>query len=206
MENPQGNDMIPKQEKGAHKDLKESITLENVDDADDLFVLAKERLLDINNWHKLSGGLSAEFILTDNHGKEAHRPAHTGDYIKIKIPGPGNETGDGYDWVHIEKILYDDYPDANGEAMSMQVRPAPSPLHKEETAHFFKEDATSTFNIERHGRIVLVHYHGRNEVPNTDAGGVINAARNVAVAIGGIMGLSDMQWQKLIKGLIEITE
>ena len=120
MDTPDSNQFVPGQERGAQKDLKESVTLENVDDAEDLFLVAKEKLLDVNNWHKVAEGSSAAFILTDTHGSEVHRPAHTGDYIKIKIPGPANSAGDGFDWVHIEKIF--------NQVTPLGKEPVPNPI------------------------------------------------------------------------------
>lgn len=207
MENTDNHGMVPGQEKGMQKNLKQSVTLESIDDAEDMFLLAKERLTDVNQWYKVAGEKGAKFILTDHHGKEVSRPAHIGDYIKIDIPGPGNAEGDGFDWVHIDKIRYDDYPDDGTETFALLVRPCSSPEKPGgETAHFFSDDSTSTFIVERHNRIVTAHYYGRNELPNTDAEGAMNIVRNVAVAIGGLLGVSDLQWNSLVEGLVAIPE
>src|SRR5690606_27189950 len=134
--------MVPGQEKGMQKNLKQSVTLETIDDAEEMFLVAKDRLTNVNQWYETAGEKGAKFTLTDHHGKELDRHAHIGDYIKIEIPGPGNKQGDGFDWVHIDKIRYDDYPDDGTESMALMVRPCPSPLHQDgETAHFFSEDA-----------------------------------------------------------------
>ncbi|MCD6063881.1 MAG: hypothetical protein K0R82_1792 [Flavipsychrobacter sp.] len=205
MEHPSHD--IPEHEHGAKKSLKHSYSAENADDAEELFVVAKNRLLDVNNWDKTAETTSASFQLTDHHGKDLHRKAHTGDYIKIKIPGPGSKTGDGYDWVHIEQIAYDDYPDEHTEDILMQVRPCSAPTNNDEdVAHFFKEDATSTFIIERHGKLLVAHYYGRNEVPNTNMESPTDMVRNTVVAAGAIIGLSDVQWSNLIKGFLAFEE
>jgi hypothetical protein len=205
MENADKRNMVPGQEKGMQKNLKHSITLESIDDAEEMFLIAKDRLTDVNHWNDVAGKMGAKFSLTDHHGKELHRHAHLGDYIKIDIPGPGNAEGEGFDWVHIDKIIYDDYPDDGTESIAILVRPCNSPTHPDgETAHFFSDDSTSTFIVERHNKIIIAHYYGRNEVPNTDADGILNKVRNVAVAIGGLLGISDIQWQSLIEGLIAI--
>lgn len=195
---------VPPQEQGTHKTHKHSITTEDIEDAEDFFLIAKDRLLDINGWGTLAGAASASFQLTDLHGHEAHRKAHTGDHIRINIPGPGSQTGDGYDWVRIETIAYDDYPDESSESITMRVRPSANPTGEAgDVAHFFKDAATSTFIVERHGKILAAHYYGRNEVPNTAADSLMDKARNVAVATGAMLGLSDVQWKNLVKGLLD---
>lgn len=196
--------LVPRHDEGIQKDLQHHIAAPTREDAEDMFVSAKDRLLDVNAWRVRSGLLSATFALADGHGKPLKRPAHKGDHIKIDIPGPGSATGDGYDWVQIEALEYDDYPDLDLETMAMQVRPCSNPAAKsdEHTAHFFGRLATSMFVIERRGVVLTAYYHGRNEVPNTDAG-LIDEVRNMAVAAGAYLGLSDLQWGTLIKGLVE---
>ncbi len=81
-----------------------SINTHSTDDAEDLFIVAKERLLDINDWRE-----GHTYTLTDGHKRKAHRNAHSGDFIKINTDT----------WVYINKIQYDDYPDIAGESITM---------------------------------------------------------------------------------------
>lgn len=205
MEHPQHE--LPEHEHGAKKDLKHSYNAESAEYAEELFVIAKNRLLDVNNWDKTAEVASATFCLADHHGKDLHRKAHKGDYIRINIPGPGSKTGDGFDWVYIEQIVYDDYPDEHTESILMQVRPASAPTNdNRDIAHFFRDDATSTFVIERHGKLLIAHYYGRNELPNIETEKLIDTIRNAAVAAGAVIGLSDVQWNNLIKGFLKFDD
>ena len=77
----------------------------SIEDAEDLFILAKDRLLDVNDWNEGNGN----YTLTDSHKHKLHRNAHTGDFIKA-----GEEQ-----WLVINKIQYDDYPDVNGESITL---------------------------------------------------------------------------------------
>ncbi len=81
-----------------------SINTHSTDDAEDLFIVAKERLLDVSDWRD-----GYTYTLTDGHKRKAHRNAHSGDFIKTD-----NDT-----WVYINKIQYDDYPDIGGESITM---------------------------------------------------------------------------------------
>src|SRR5687768_11563823 len=106
---PTRHKLVPQQTEGIQKDLKEELLAQDVDEAQEIFVIAKERLLNVNNWNKICDTLSSDFKLTDGEGNEVDRNAHYNDYIRIDIPGPGSQAGDGYDWVLIEAIEYDDF-------------------------------------------------------------------------------------------------
>lgn len=196
--------MTPETQQGVNKHFEQSVVLDSIDDAEDLFVIAKERLLDVNEWHKAAGALSAVFTVTDRTGKELHRHAHKGDQIKIKIPGPGNAEGEGYDWVTVEHIRYDDYPDESAERLMLELKPSPSPLTPDDSiAHFFDKDASSVFVIERVNTKIKAIYYGLNEKPNTEPDSPIDKGRNLLVATTAIAGGSSLQWNALLKGFLE---
>ena len=96
--------IIPTQELGSAIDVTAHAAFETIEEAKTFFQEAQNRLLHINDWHKIAGTLSATFHLTNNHGEEIEGAAKEGCYLKIDIPGPGTATGMGYDWVIIESI------------------------------------------------------------------------------------------------------
>lgn len=194
---------IPQQQKGNQVNVVHKEKLESREDAEQLFETAKKRLLDVSGWGEIASGFSSGFQLTDSHGQEVFRSAQTGDYFKIHIPAPGPESGDGEDWVQIEAIQDETDPAIDLQIVSIKVRPASNPQNPNtETAHFFGEDATSTFVVKRKGNTISAEVHGRNEVPNLHGTGVLDTIRHVAVAIGAILGFSDQQWKNLTQGLI----
>jgi hypothetical protein len=197
-------DMVPRQKKGAETNAEESVTAFSLEEAKLIFMKAKERLLDIDHWHRWSGFGSATFHVTDEKGRRLERSAREGDLVCIDIPGPGNSEGDGKDWVRVEAIE-SSYDAANDyEVFSLVVRPTSNPKSSSgETAHFYSSDATSTYMVQREGRKVWAAEHGRNETPNTDVDKALDKARNAAVALGGMAGLSKLQWKALVKGLLE---
>ena len=86
----------------------------------------------------------------------------------------------------------------------MRVRPASNPKKNESVvAHFLKSEATSSFTIRRYGNVVTASVHGRNEVSNTETDNLFDKARNTMVALGAFIGLSKVQWRRLVKGLLE---
>ncbi len=195
---PDNHYLVPEQQQGLHKHMEYTIITGNSEDAEDCFVDAKERLLDVNNWNKFTAINGGAFRLKDTHGREISRHARKGDHIRIDIPG-NNSQGDGYDWVAIEAIEYDDYPDVDIETFAMRMRPCISPVNRgdEEIADSRSNGATSTFVIERRGKRLVTAYYGRNEGGDMETSVIYNTLNSAW------LGLSDAQWASLIAGILE---
>lgn len=196
--------VVPNQEKGASTDTSSEVRFESQSEASDFFQVSRGRLLDISNWDQICGPASAKFQLTDYLGNPVERDPQIGDHFKINIPAPGTETGDGRDWVQIENLIDQCNSQSDYECVAIKVRPATNPTNEaKDTAHFFKEDATSTFLVERKGSVVRAEVHGRNEVPNIEADGILDTIRNAVVALGAMAGISTPQWKSLVNGLVK---
>jgi hypothetical protein len=194
---------IPAQYTGESTDNHYSIEADTDKEAVALFRTAVSRLFDVNNWGEICAVASASFRLTDAEGNEIERDPQQGDHFRIELPAPGTDTGDGYDWVRIEKIEKHINSCAEWEAVSITVRPAPNPLNdKEDTAHFFSPEATSTFLVQREKKKLSAEVHGRNEKPNTDTDNTIDNIRNKIIGETALTGLSDLQWKQLVKGIL----
>lgn len=194
---------VPPQYTGKPLDLESRTSLPDESSARMFFETAKRRLLDVNHWYEIAELSVAVFVLTDEHGGEAVKSrAAEGDKVRIDIPGPGPSVGDGYDWVAVEQITETAGPET--ERCSITLRPTANPLKTEtDTAHFFKDAATSTLIVERNGREVIARYHGRNEVANTETESTIDNVRNAMVGAGAKLGLSYPQWKSLVEGLVK---
>jgi hypothetical protein len=192
--------VVPVQKKGARSDTYYSIRAADENDAGDLFQNARMNLLNVNSWHALAGS-GANFRLVNEKGEELCTLVEKGNYIRINLPGiPGTETGKGDEWVLVEKVeegnmKYHEYA-------AIRVRPAVPPFaDKPETAHFFSEDATSSFYVVRNNNKITVSVSGRNEIPNTDTSNPLTWIRNVIVGLGAMLGFNKPQWKKLVKGI-----
>lgn len=193
-------DIIPEHEEGAQSNTESEVACSNEAAATGFYQVVKERLLDINRWHEYAGTATAQFQLVDAKGSPVSRPAQQGDYFQIEIPGPDGK-GEG-DWVQIEAIETEEGPEHQWTAI--RVRPAENPLNAaKETAHFFHEQATSTFVAKREGRHVITGVYGRNEKPNTERENLGDKIRNAVVALGAMAGFSKLQWKSLVKGLVD---
>ncbi len=177
------NLLIPDNRKGKQSDFSHSVNLPSREQALDTFKRAYKRMLNPGIWHKLVGRASAEFLLMGKKGNEAHRLAQVGDYFRIDIPGPGPSEGDGYDWVKVELVENKANPSGEEEIVGMKLRSCQNPLRSDkDAAHFFKSDASSSFLIVRKGNTVIASYHGRNEIPNTATGHIMDNVRNALVS------------------------
>jgi hypothetical protein len=196
---------IPLQKDGRQTDFAESVSLATNTEAHQTFVSAKAKLMDISNWHEYSGEGSAKFCLADNQGRALYRLAEVRDFISIDLPAtPGPSAGDGLEWVKIENIVEAGDSDTPEESITMIVRPVPAPdTDDEEVAHFYSSVSTSTFIVARYGTKVSAEAHGRNETPNNKGVNLHDTIRNTALALSARIGLSGMQWQKLVEGLLK---
>jgi len=197
---------LPEQEKGISKDFERNVVMDDVEQAKEVFRIVSERLRSINEWDKYTGMLSARFTLTDQAGAEVHRMAMPGDYVKINVPGPSLSI-DKFDWVHVHGIkdLRDEVRDE--EVFDLELRPAPAPdSDGKDVAHFFDDNSSSSFVLMRQHRKITLSYHGRNERPNLGISHMRDKLRNLLMGIGAIMGISDMQWHALIKGLLDAEQ
>jgi hypothetical protein len=202
MQNPAEN--IPQQTEGEKTDVIHFKDCAGILEAHHLFLLAKDRLRDVSQWHVLSGPHSAKFAITDATGTEVYKMAEKGDHFYINLPAPGPLAGDGKEWVRIEAIEEVEDADAESEYITMTVRPVVNPKHPDKaTAHFFSHNSTSTFIVERYKNHVSAAVHGRNETPNTTDTGLYDTVRNTIVALAARKGLSVPQWKSLVTGILE---
>ena len=188
---------VPRQYIGNKLNVEHSVIAGSIKEAVQIFSDAVKRLLNVNDWQTISNSALSEFQIADESGNKLNREAHEDDFVKIKVPGPGPKIGNGYDWVQVEMIKM------KPNRVAMRVHPVASPVEpKKGTAHFFKSEATSTFQVFRRGRIVTGGVYGRNEVPNADANHLSDKIRNVAIAVGAFAGASRLQWESLVKGIL----
>jgi hypothetical protein len=202
MSTTENDPIIPEQNTGAQSNTAETATFDSPAQAKAFYEEVKQRLLHVNGWQGWAGAATAQFQLTDAGGIEVDRAVQQGDHFKIDIPGPGPVTGDGYDWVRVETIEEQDTPEM--EEVAVQVRPATNPNNNmPDVAHFFSEEASSSFIVRREGNSVTAAVHGRNEKPNTHAEKLVDKARNAAVATGAVTAFSKLQWKSLVTGLLK---
>jgi len=192
---------IPEKFDGGNINAESVVQLHNLTAAKELFLLAKKRLMDVNNWKEISEQAVAEFRLTDSRGNEVSGPVQEGMFFRIDIPGPGTETGDGFDWVIVEKIS--EYQLEDIESFGIRVRPAPNPTNTDqEIAHFYSSQTTSTFTVTRENTKVTAAVYDRNTKANTDDQSFLDKIRNILTGVAGILAFSKIQWESLTSGLV----
>jgi hypothetical protein len=195
--------VIPENINGKFLDIEYHILEDSVEEAVKTFKRACKRLLNPPVWHSIAGELSAKFAIYNVDSGESTRLARINDYFTIDIPGPGSSAGSGFDWVKVEDMQKNKEPNCD-ESIALKLRASKNPTKAiNNVAHFFNEQATSTFIIKRTGNFVSASYHGRNEIENTTHVSLLDKLRNKLVATGAEAGLSSLQWNALIKGFLQ---
>jgi hypothetical protein len=190
---------------GTQSDIVETIDAADQQEAKLLFLKARERLFDISHWENISEGLSASFYLTDKNGNLKEGFPEKGDHIRIDIPGPGSSAGQGFDWVRVELIEDKRATDRDKEWSIIKVRPSEDPVTMEGVAHFFEDQATSSFIVTREDTKLSAEVHGRNEKPNKKSKKLADKIRNTVAGTLATAGIAKIQWEKLVKGLLNIS-
>jgi hypothetical protein len=197
--------LIPENLQGKEITASASANFEMEDMAVLHYKFARERLLLINDWHSIAGTIGARFQLTDGKGTEAFRQAEKGDHIRIDIPGPGSQAGEGYDWVRIEEIR--EVNAEKADSIAILVRPASNPCTDNgKIAHFYAEHSTSTFVVRRENNKVTASVYDRNIEANQETKGLFDKVRNAIVGLSAKHGFSKLQWQVLVEGLLGKVE
>ncbi len=177
--------LVPQHEEGTATDIVHNMPAETTEDAEDLFVDAKDRLLDVGNWARYAGLEDVHFRLADGHGHIVSRHARRADHILINNAGEAPSAD--YDWFTINALEYDDYPDTNVETFAIRLSPSANPRSSSNGIAATARD-TSTIVVERRGVLLSAIYHARNNTDEND---------------GTWHGLQETQWQSLMKGLLE---
>ncbi|WP_276370878.1 hypothetical protein [Chryseolinea sp. H1M3-3] len=204
MKEKKPSDIVPDQHTGKAIDAESTVDLPSEEDAKAFFKTVKSRLQNVNEWKSYAGNLSAVFQLVDPQGTEVQRDVQKGDYFKIDIPGPGTKSGEGYDWVQVEDVENDNTP--NGDRFAFRVRPTDNPQSNEnDVAHFYSDQSTSSFVVERNGNTITASIHDRNTKPNTSAERTSDKIRDAVVGAAGVASFSKIQWKKLTDGLLKTS-
>lgn len=193
---------IPKQNKGKLCDSLFSVEIDAKSSPNDEFETFKKRLFNINSWAEYSGREKAEFSHVDIHGNALDRDPSNGDLIKIKVPGLFNFFESGYDWVQIQNLEIKNNSEAKWIVFQLIPCTCPNTSNKN-IAHFLTNDSSNTFILIEKLGIIQFSVHGRNELPNCEKTKFWHRCRNKLVANGGFLGLSKMQWQSLVEGLLQ---
>jgi len=204
MEQKDTTGIVPPQYTGKEISVQSSTEFQIDHEAKQFFDVAKERLFDVNNWHNIVQGITANFQVVNAAGKEIKREVQKGDYLRIDIPGPGSMAGHGYDWVHVEDVK--EVAEDSLQSIGFRVRPSENPLgDQENTAHFYDHSATSNFIVTREGNKVIALVIEKNLKPNLDTDSLTDKIRDATVGTTALMGLSRIQWQNLVDGIVKIV-
>jgi hypothetical protein len=193
--------VVPQNHSGKSIDASSSKDFSDIDTAKKHYEIAKSRLLDINHWDELDSGVMATFTIADADGGLLNQQAQQGLLIRINIPGPGSADGDGYDWVHIEEIH--EVNNEDSDSIAIRVRPVSAPDQPgDRVAHFYSDQSTSTFVVNRESKTVTAAVYDRNIEVNDQSDSLVGQLRNAITGLTAKGIFSKIQWQALSDGLI----
>jgi hypothetical protein len=205
MKDPWIREVVPEQKTGQSSFTHTDITCRNLDQVNERYRVAAERLHNVNWWHEYAGKPTATFHLFDESGNSVNRLVQQGDYLRINIPGPGNPDTNGADWVQVIEV--GERSAGERQLAFITVKAAPDPLVRSNQAtHFFDQPATSTFVVYRKQFTIMAAVFGRNEHSNFRSRNVFTLIRNWFVYIGAQLGLANLQWKALTHGLLNIKQ
>ncbi len=170
----------------------------DIDDAKDIFLLAKDRLLDVNDWGLLLRNSDLNINLTDSKGRKAHRDARVADKVQISTLQNGTSSDM---WTEISRIQYDYFPDIDCETISMLLSVTSSPSGNGVEYYNKNKEAMETILIKRSGQTVIAHCNAGNELPeitDTDP----DAHINNAIDRHPVLNIPKEELQQLLQNLI----
>lgn len=199
----ENEELIPTQQIGRQTDAEEKRKFNSLKEAEIACQISAIRLLNVNDWHKISPAKGIRFQLTDSNGAKLDRLAKQKDYIQIDITTNCAKNEESRIWLCIEHFeeFSDVYRDIDG--ILFVTRPSKAPgIADSKIAHFLSSRATSTFIVFREANVLSVEFHGRNEAPNTEGLNLIDLAKNLVVSKGSNTELYFKQWQYLVSGIL----
>ena len=198
-------DLLEAAERQAERDAPEKSSVShaarkfaNPSDAEKNFNRLKEKLFRIESWNNES--LATSFELFDGDGNTRRdQSAKVGDFMKTTLPGSGKD-----DWVKIIDIH--EAP----EEIVLTVKPSFDPTEKKAdktvTSHFFTDESTNNFCLQKAGPSLNFYVVGLSEKTNTEeTQNFLETARNAATAnLGRYLGIQKAQWKTFCENFLEI--
>lgn len=198
--------IIPSQLQGDFHDIVSMHCANAVDIAIRNFEKVQMRLFSVNEWHSLSDKVKTEFALFDSETNKPTADLKVDNRIRIDIPGPGNHSGDGYDWTKVIAIQ-NEHNNDEIPFVAFTIKPCSAPGSDAATvAHFYTEKSSNTFVIRRVGTCIYAEVHGRNQVENTSAVPMLDTIRNKAIQVGASLGMGGLNWLGFADALLKDLE
>lgn len=176
------------------------------EDAESLYKAAREKILNVNQWDKLTDTGSSRFQLIDSDAGIINGPAKANVFMRVDIAGKGTETGYGYDWLKIEDWVDMEDENENISLLSFSLRPSINPEQKNESiAHYFSDESVITLLLRResnHVKLSVFESHLTiNPLAEKSVAGTI---RESLIGNAGICGLENKDWEEIVMNLLEM--
>ena len=191
---------IEQQNTGGKHDSSVSVQFDTAKECLVAFRKIEFAFININYWDHIFKNTSS-FHVPDSAKIEKVTRAQPGDLVKIKIPGPKNKLGHGYDWVKI--VSLEKSWENEVQTLCLVLSPTSAGCHLKKTAHFFTSKSKNYFIIRKSLLQITAEVHGRNEVPNLKHQSFRDQWRNLLIAKGGILGFSKINWETWCENILD---
>jgi hypothetical protein len=164
-----------------------------------LFGEASRRLLDISNWHVISGDGSAIFSLCDHNGDQLNKPAaQEGDLVRVEAPG----TKSGPLWMRVQKIVRERQLIKDEETLALHLQS----LHSPGGSNIIPADDHPGYLLElkliRNADKVQFHKTASESAHKISAGYLFDRLRDSLVSFASMLNGSS-QWKNLADGILD---
>lgn len=192
----------PLQKKHAHIEAVKKVEAQTRHEAIVLFKNAKDRLLDINNWHQLCHNKKAGFELSDKKGLKISEKQIPEVGNTIRISSPLSDSAVDYNWARIEGFETEKNLLTDKEVFGFKIRPICQPEELENgITYTYTSASTVTFLIIRKGRMVTALEIEKTEAELSRYTLPVIAKRFIS-DLSTRMGFSKPQWHSLITGVL----
>jgi hypothetical protein len=164
------------------------------------FLKFERKLFEISQWNSESALTSYTHFSAAGDELE-NRPLAEQDFIRISLTASGK-----YDWIKVIRIY------RGADEIVLTVKPSFDPTEKaadkESTSHFFTNEATNNFCLQRDEKSILFYVIGLHEKTNLgETENALETARNAAVAnLGYYLGIQKAEWKTFCRNFLEIDE
>lgn len=176
-----------------------SVTCYSQEEAQQLFLNARNNLLNISDWQRLAGKTSAAFILTDSERQPVTRQAMNGDEIRIEYQH--SDRAVSAIWVRVVAVE-EDHHDLSRSQVILRLKLVDTFASEHDLIDDHK--TSSTFMVEKRNSVITASVFGSTAERERESEGLLSTLRRSLMPVNAVTGLSTPQWQNLVIGMLKV--
>jgi hypothetical protein len=178
-------------------DIIKTRTFASSQQAEQLYLSALQRLLNVNGWNALAGADTDQYQLLSSLGTPKEGSALEGDFIKAKAENDSNVEGEV---LRIERIITK-LLDHN-RSITLMTKPVHIKRLPDRLEYVVAHSTTYTFIVQLQETVVTSGIYVKDESPKEEEG-IYNQISNSVKALFAWTPLFKTKWHALMEGLIK---